>query len=265
MGVGDKWRLWLPSELAYGDAGRSDQKRGQYIPPGAVLVFELEILAVKGATKPKPKRPPQPAADGSYVPASTFRGMRPGFTFRAGEWGSGYYRDAVQTEREQKQAAANSESDTIMKLLGEHEKRQHDGQSQPAAPDEAAAGEPAAESEPADENDDGNRPAGGTLFERQPIQYNRRAASESSNGEGAGCMTARTLALSGRQEAKDELLRILKGRLADADSPLEAAYVLLSHLAPRTVRYALDDLGIATSDVEPQAEQLKRIIQALEC
>ena len=31
-------------ELAYGES-----KRGQFITPGAVLVFELEILKVKGA------------------------------------------------------------------------------------------------------------------------------------------------------------------------------------------------------------------------
>ena len=43
MAEGDKWRLFLPSELAYGD-----RSRGQYITPGAVLIFELEILKVNG-------------------------------------------------------------------------------------------------------------------------------------------------------------------------------------------------------------------------
>ena len=37
MGEGDKWELYLPSELAY-----DDRQRGQYITPGAVLVFTLE-------------------------------------------------------------------------------------------------------------------------------------------------------------------------------------------------------------------------------
>ena len=46
MKEGDKWELYIPSELAYGD-----RQRGQYITPGAVLVFELEILAVKGPHK----------------------------------------------------------------------------------------------------------------------------------------------------------------------------------------------------------------------
>ena len=46
MKEGDKWELYLPSELAYGD-----RARGQYIPAGAVLVFELEIVKVNGAFK----------------------------------------------------------------------------------------------------------------------------------------------------------------------------------------------------------------------
>ena len=48
MGEGDKWELYVPSELAYGD-----RQRGQHITPGAVLVFEIEILEVKGDSKPK--------------------------------------------------------------------------------------------------------------------------------------------------------------------------------------------------------------------
>ena len=77
MGVGDKWQLWIPSEHAYGDAGRRDEKRGQYIPPGAVLVFELELLEVNGPSKPRPKRPadmpsaPNPTADDAIVDVSS--------------------------------------------------------------------------------------------------------------------------------------------------------------------------------------------------
>jgi FKBP-type peptidyl-prolyl cis-trans isomerase FklB len=41
MGEGAKWELYIPSELAYGDS-----QRGAHITPGAVLVFELEILKV---------------------------------------------------------------------------------------------------------------------------------------------------------------------------------------------------------------------------
>ena len=41
MEEGDKWELYIPSELAYGDRGA-----GGRIPGGAVLIFELEILKV---------------------------------------------------------------------------------------------------------------------------------------------------------------------------------------------------------------------------
>ena len=42
MQVGDKWRLFLPPELAYGDRGA-----GGAIGPGATLVFEVELLEVR--------------------------------------------------------------------------------------------------------------------------------------------------------------------------------------------------------------------------
>lgn len=42
MRKGDKWRLWIPSELAYGDNGS-----GAKIPGGAVLEFELEVIEVQ--------------------------------------------------------------------------------------------------------------------------------------------------------------------------------------------------------------------------
>ena len=42
MQVGDKWMLYIPSELAYGDRGA-----GGVIGPGATLVFEIELLDVR--------------------------------------------------------------------------------------------------------------------------------------------------------------------------------------------------------------------------
>jgi FKBP-type peptidyl-prolyl cis-trans isomerase FklB len=40
MPVGSKWQLVIPSDLAYGDAGRPG------IPPGSTLVFEVELLSI---------------------------------------------------------------------------------------------------------------------------------------------------------------------------------------------------------------------------
>lgn len=40
MKVGDKWQLYIPSDLAYGDDGN------QRIPPGTLLMFEVELLDI---------------------------------------------------------------------------------------------------------------------------------------------------------------------------------------------------------------------------
>jgi FKBP-type peptidyl-prolyl cis-trans isomerase FklB len=42
MKVGSKWRVWLPPELGYGDAGSPPA-----IEPNEVLVFEIELLAIR--------------------------------------------------------------------------------------------------------------------------------------------------------------------------------------------------------------------------
>ena len=41
MNTGSIWRIWIPSDLAYGDRGA-----GGDIPGGATLVFEIELLEI---------------------------------------------------------------------------------------------------------------------------------------------------------------------------------------------------------------------------
>lgn len=41
MKVGDKWQLFIPASLAYGEQGM-----GQQIPPNSTLIFEIELLSI---------------------------------------------------------------------------------------------------------------------------------------------------------------------------------------------------------------------------
>ena len=41
MKEGDKWKVFIPSDIAYGDMGRSS------IPPGSTLIFEMELIEVQ--------------------------------------------------------------------------------------------------------------------------------------------------------------------------------------------------------------------------
>ena len=44
MPVGSKWKLFIPSDLAYGDRGAGDK-----IGPGSTLIFEVELLEILSA------------------------------------------------------------------------------------------------------------------------------------------------------------------------------------------------------------------------
>lgn len=47
MVAGDKWELYIPSELGYGDRGSPPKIKG-----GDVLIFQMEILAIMGDSVP---------------------------------------------------------------------------------------------------------------------------------------------------------------------------------------------------------------------
>ena len=58
MKVGSKWQLFIPSDLAYGEAGRPG------IPPNSVLIFDVELLSTQSPN-------PQPAPSASVSPPLT--------------------------------------------------------------------------------------------------------------------------------------------------------------------------------------------------
>lgn len=49
MPVGSKWKLFIPSEMAYGD-----QRRSAEIAPNSVLIFELKLVEIKDAPPADP-------------------------------------------------------------------------------------------------------------------------------------------------------------------------------------------------------------------
>jgi FKBP-type peptidyl-prolyl cis-trans isomerase len=122
MGQGDKWAIFVPPHMAYGDAGRRDENRGQYIPAGAVLCFEIELVSVHGTGKPRPARPPNyikpTPSDGSYIAAKTFDGARTGYVFTTREHGAGYYRDSQAVEQDISEMHANPTEEVPMMATG---------------------------------------------------------------------------------------------------------------------------------------------------
>lgn len=64
MSVGDKFELYIPAELAYGDAGA-----GQKIGPNAALKFEVELLEIVGENGrlPEDKAGSEPSAQKSKL------------------------------------------------------------------------------------------------------------------------------------------------------------------------------------------------------
>jgi FKBP-type peptidyl-prolyl cis-trans isomerase FklB len=52
MAVGSKWKLFIPSNLAYGD-----RQAGQMIAPGSTLIFDVELLDIVNQIAPAPPKP----------------------------------------------------------------------------------------------------------------------------------------------------------------------------------------------------------------
>lgn len=54
MHIGDKWKVFIPSDLGYGDRGA-----GANIPGGSVLIFEMELLGIKPGPTTTTEEPKQ--------------------------------------------------------------------------------------------------------------------------------------------------------------------------------------------------------------
>lgn len=63
MQVGDKWKVTIPSELAYGERSPSP-----VIPPNSVLIFDMELLGIGGE---EPTAMSEPEADGAQAEPET--------------------------------------------------------------------------------------------------------------------------------------------------------------------------------------------------
>jgi FKBP-type peptidyl-prolyl cis-trans isomerase FklB len=93
MKPGAKWQLFIPSDLAYGDAGRPN------IPPGSTLLFDIELLSVQA---PQPPPPSQPVTS-DIIKVPSAEEMKKGAkieTIKA--------EDLKRLEEEAKKAAANT-------------------------------------------------------------------------------------------------------------------------------------------------------------
>lgn len=75
MGQGDRWQLWLPSEIGYGDQ-QHWTTRGEEIPPSSVLVFDLELLSVDGSVAAGTAKQKRDPADEPKPPPHVTMGAR---------------------------------------------------------------------------------------------------------------------------------------------------------------------------------------------
>jgi FKBP-type peptidyl-prolyl cis-trans isomerase len=50
MPVGSKWQLFIPADLAYGPAGRRQDR------PNSTLIFDIELVGIEEAPPPPPSR-----------------------------------------------------------------------------------------------------------------------------------------------------------------------------------------------------------------
>ena len=77
MRPGDVWMLYVPSNLAYGEAGKSS------IPPYSTLVFRVELVSVAPHVDAPPPPPPPPPVVATPAPSPASASAAPGEEARA--------------------------------------------------------------------------------------------------------------------------------------------------------------------------------------
>jgi len=214
MSEGDTWELYVPASMAYGDAGRSSKKRGQYIPANACLVFVLTLVQIKGPARPQPKRPPPGAATDAATAAAVAEAAADAAARAAGANGSPIQPfEEQQPEATAGPASGCTESSTLLP------------EPPPAAPLSPIA------------------PSGGGgwlggLFER-PTLAEQSKAREASDA-------ASTQPASGGVEPLDShcAAKLAEQRASIEQSALETVEEVLAQLRLLTLKQALTDLGM---------------------
>jgi hypothetical protein len=75
MKEGDKWQLFIPSKLAYGESGA-----GGKIGPNATLIFDIELISIQKpeeAEKPAEAEKPTEKVEDGKKPAETAPAEKP--------------------------------------------------------------------------------------------------------------------------------------------------------------------------------------------
>ena len=114
MVEGDKWEMYIPSELGYGDRGSPPK-----IPGGSVLVFQMEILEIQGDKKPAMTCTVTLADDGSVAETTGCNEKELGYVEKVKAW------DADKFNKEKARLGKMKDGKMKPELVAWLERREH--------------------------------------------------------------------------------------------------------------------------------------------